>query len=74
MLEDEIDDGVEIGDADLTVAVDIGGRTIVTATTAATTAATAVDDDHDHTIGIGNRNLTITIHIPWIIQYYITKD
>ena len=64
VVEDHVDDGVDVGDVDLAVTVDVTKQcALIIAGSMAMAAATAVDDDVDHTIGVGNGNLSITIHV-----------
>ena len=66
MVEDVVDDGVDVGNVDLAVAVDVGWVGPVNVAVAgrmAVSAATAVDDDVDHAVGVGNADLAISIHI-----------
>ena len=62
--QDQVDDGVDVRDVDLAVAIDVTNQcTVIIAGSMAMAAATAVDDDMDHAVGVGNVYLSITVHV-----------
>ncbi len=72
IIEDVVDDGVDVGDVDLTVTVHVAddGPTVPIGVGGAgvSTATAAVDDDVDDMINVGDVNHAVTIHIPKHIE------
>ena len=78
MAEDVVDDGVDVGDVDLIVAIDIAGDgpavTIGAWCAGVTATAATVDDDVDDVIDVGDINLAVTIYVPKHIEDCIPLD
>ena len=56
--QDQVDDGIHVGDVDLAVTIDVTNQcTVIIVGSMAMAAATAVDDDVDHAVGVGNVNI-----------------
>ena len=73
-----VDDDVDVGDVDLTVAVDIANDgpaiTIGAGYTGVTATAATIDDDIDDVIYIGYVNLGVAVHVPKEIKDGISID
>ena len=69
MIDNHIDDGVDIGDVDLVVAVHVGcGH-------AGVAVVAAHDDDVDHAVGVGDGGFAIVIHVTdWAVLTDIAND
>ena len=61
MPKDGVDDGIDVADVDLAVAVHISIHRQSVGTGMA--VASAVDDDDNHRVGIGNVGFTVTVHV-----------
>ena len=63
-VKDTAKQSIDVGDVDLAVAVDVTNQcTVIITGSMAMAAATAVDDDVDHAVGIGNVDFAITVHV-----------
>ena len=73
-----VDDDVDVGDVDLTVAVDIANDgpaiTIGAGHTGVTATAATIDDDVDDVIDVRDINLAVTIYVPKHIEDCIPLD
>ena len=84
MAEDEADDGVEVTDVDLAVAVYVAIHVAIHVVIATSLAlmggsvvvamATAVDDDINHLVGISYIDLTVTIHVTRDVSWRVAND
>jgi len=68
MVEDVADDGVEVGEVDLVVAVHIANDgpavTIGAGHTGVTATAASVDDDVDDVVGVADVDFAVAVHVP----------
>ena len=68
VFQDDVDDGIDIGNADFTVAVDVGGRYAGVAVVA------AHDDNIDYAIGVTDSDLAVTVHVTGLDVYGLDMD
>ena len=77
MVEDVVDDEVHIGDVDFTIEVHIlkiGYFIISIYGCTRMASATAIDDDMNHAVGIGNVDLAVAVHITGDASWRISND
>ena len=78
MVEDVVDDGVDVGDINLVVAVHVANDgpavTIGAGHTGVAATAATIDDDVDHVVDIGNVDLAVAVYVPKHIKDGISID
>ena len=75
VAEDHVDDGVDVGDIDFAVTVDVGKihptATVGIGYSGMAMAAATIDDDN-HTVSIGNGNLAVAVDALAIFKPTVT--
>lgn len=73
-----VDDDVDVGDVDLTVAVDIANDgpavTIGAGCTGVTATAATIDDDVNHVVNVGNVDFAVAVYVSKEIKDGISID
>ena len=68
VFQDDVDDGIDVSNADLAVAVGVGGRYAGVAVVA------AHDDNIDYAIGVTDSDLAVTVHVTRLDVYGLDMD
>ena len=63
-LDNLVNDGVDVGDIDFAITVDVTNQcAVIIVGSMAVAAAATIDDNMDHIVDIGNVDLAISIHV-----------